>query len=97
MTEDEIPERLRDMVEGEMRATLQCNICGALDQISIIVPERLRSKLAEIIKQDPEDVLEATREMACICAGWTQVGLRDGGGLIDICPECVKTGRWQAL
>lgn len=80
---------MADAVEGECRMRIQCNLCGRIDEVDMIVPEGVRDQVAEFIREDPDAILATFREASSHALGWNHHDLPDGG-VVDICPDCLE-------
>lgn len=78
------------MQEGELRVRLTCNLCGATHEGSVIVADPfVRDQVEHVIREYPDETLEAMREAVYFASGWVHGSLPDGG-VVDVCPECQK-------
>lgn len=87
---DPVPAWMRDAQEGELRMRLQCNLCGLVEEGRIIIPEPMRDQIAELIRDHPDESLEALRVASNHAAGWQTFRLPDGGS-VDVCAECATS------
>jgi hypothetical protein len=78
-------------VDGEVRISIQCNLCGAIAEACFIAPEPLREPLQQLIEANPDEALAAVRDAAAFASHWGIFQLPDGG-VMDICPECIERG-----
>jgi hypothetical protein len=83
---------MRDAEEGEMRFRMQCNLCGRVAEGAAILAPEAREDMFKVIRECPDDALEAVRAAVHFAAGWLQVPLPDGG-VVDVCCDC-QEGPW---
>jgi len=93
---DQLPEWLQGMREGELRMRLKCDLCGRTEEgIALLYDKKVIADFNKLIREQPEDALEAVRRAIHYAAGWHSVPLPDGG-TVDVCREC-KRGPWVPL
>jgi hypothetical protein len=89
----DVPEWLRDAQDGEMRIRMQCNLCGVVEEGRALLAPQVREDMVKLIREHPDDALEAVRVAVHFAAGWVQIPLTDGG-LVDVCRDCRTSSPW---
>ena len=86
--------RTDDMVEGDLRYSLTCNLCGHVEEVTTQLPQQQRKLLEAVIRDHPESALRMVRDFA-FQHGWCALPLANGEalGTADLCPRCMTLAR----
>lgn len=78
--------KIDDLVEGELRQAIACNICDTSEQVSSMVPPEWREAVRDVIRERPEAYWLVIRNWA-FERGW--MAFPTAEGTLDVCPRCM--------